>query len=82
MRIVKVLWDEQFSGDRQLAFKDVEREPRLLSLLGWSDAQAMRWLDWMAYKGLVQIDRYTGDAVLLRLRETGKVVDALYSELV
>ncbi|WP_338114135.1 hypothetical protein [Thiorhodococcus mannitoliphagus] len=76
-----LLWDEQFSGDRQLAFRDVERETRLLSLLGWSDAQATRWLDWMADKGLVQIDRYTGDAVLLRLRETGEVVDALYSEL-
>ena len=77
-----LVWDEQFGGDRQLIFQEFARETRLLAVLGWSDAQAMRWLEWMVDRGLVQLDRYTGDPVLLRLKETGEAVNALYRELV
>ena len=65
-----------------MIFQEFARETRLLAVLGWSDAQAMRWLEWMVDRGLVQLDRYTGDPVLLRLKETGEVVNALYRELV
>lgn len=77
-----VVWDELFGADKQLAFDELARETRLLALLGWDDAQVARWLDWMVGKGLVQLDRYTGTAVLLRLVDTPRVVDGLYSELV
>ena len=77
-----LVWDEQFGGDRQLAFNDFTRVTRLLSVVGWGDASVARWLDWMVERGLVQLDRYTGAPVLLRLRETGEVVNALYGELV
>ena len=77
-----LLWDERHGDDRQLAFADFARDTHLTALLGWNETQIRRWLDWMADNGLVKIDRYTGDAVLLRLQETGAVVNALYRELV
>lgn len=76
------LWDELFSTERQIAFDELASETRLLSLLGWDTGQATTWLEWMASKGLVQLDRYTGSAMLLRLAETQQLVDGLYSELV
>ncbi|MEA3644181.1 MAG: hypothetical protein VBE63_30290, partial [Lamprobacter sp.] len=77
-----LLWDERYSTDKQLAFDELARDTRLLALLGWDVTQATEWLDWMASRGLVQLDRYTGSVVLLRLAETPKVVTGLYSELV
>ena len=77
-----VVWDELFGADKQLAFDELARETRLLSLLGWEETQVSTWLDWMVGKGLVQLDRYTGTVVLLRLAETPRVIERLYSELV
>ena len=77
-----LLWDENYADTRQVIFEDFARDMRLLALLGWNASDVQRWLDWLADSGLVKIDRYTGDAVLLRLRETDEVVNALYSELV
>ncbi|MEA1052173.1 hypothetical protein U5801_20520 [Lamprobacter modestohalophilus] len=77
-----LLWDARYSTDKQLAFDELARDTRLLALLGWDVTQATEWLDWMASRGLVQLDRYTGSVVLLRLAETPKVVAGLYSELI
>ncbi|MTW19875.1 hypothetical protein GJ668_02070 [Allochromatium palmeri] len=77
-----LLWDERYGEDRQLAFAEFARDTHLTALLGWNETQVRRWLDWMADTGLVKIDRYTGNAVLLRLQETRAVVNALYSELI
>jgi len=77
-----LLWDELFAADRQLAFDDLVRETRLLRLLGWESAQAAPWLDWMVSRGFVQLDRYTGSPVLMRLVETRTLLADLYSELV
>lgn len=77
-----LIWDELFAADRQLAFDDLVRETRLLRLLGWESAQAAPWLDWMVSRGLLQLDRYTGAPVLMRLVETKTLVADLYSELV
>lgn len=77
-----LLWDELFATDRQLAFDDLVRETRLLRLLGWESAQAAPWLDWMVSRGLVQLDRYTGSPVMIRLVETKTLMTGLYDELV
>ncbi|MEA3644038.1 MAG: hypothetical protein VBE63_29555, partial [Lamprobacter sp.] len=77
-----LLWDARYSTDKQLAFDELARDTRLLALLGWEAKQATDWLDWMASQGWVQLDRYTGSVVLLRLAETPKVIARLYSELV
>lgn len=76
-----LLWDERFGRERQVAFDDLSRDTYLQVLLGWNETHCTRWLDWMADTGRVKVDRYTGDAVLLRLKETRQVVDELYSEL-
>ena len=36
----------------------------------------------MVDKGFLQIDRYTGSPIILRLESTQKVLDAIYSELI
>lgn len=77
-----LLWDELFAADRQLAFDDFVRETRFLRLLGWESAQAAPWLDWLVSQGFVQLDRYTGSPVLMRLVETKTLLADLYSELV
>lgn len=77
-----ILWDSLFGADKQAEFAELGRETRLLALLGWDPCQAAEWLEWMASRGLVQLDRHTGSAVLLRLAETEQAVSGLYSELV
>jgi hypothetical protein len=77
-----LIWDDLFGDVKQISFDELTRETRLLALLGWDDNQETPWLDWMADQGLVQLDRHTGDTVLLRLVETSKAISRLYSELV
>ena len=77
-----VVWDDLFPDDAQLAVDDVFAESRALAVLGWDRATASRWLDWMADQGLIQIDRQTGNALALRLRETQQVVTGIYDELI
>jgi hypothetical protein len=50
--------------------------------MGWNETMIATWLDWMNDKGLIQIDRYTGSPVLLRLQKTNQVLNAIYSELI
>jgi len=42
----------------------------------------MRWLEWLVDQGLIQMDRHTGSAMLLRLCETDAVLEQIYSGLV
>jgi hypothetical protein len=77
-----LIWDESFGDVEQISFDELARETRILSLLGWDGAQASVWLDWLADQDLMQLDRYTGSVVLLKLANTGQVINRLYSELV
>lgn len=77
-----LVWDALFAGENQLALDRLARESRCFVLMGWDDATINRWLEWMVDMGLIQLDRYTGTAMLLRLRTTAQVVSAIYSELI
>lgn len=77
-----LVWDELFAGETQLALDDFAKQTRCFAVLGWDEAKVACWLDWMVDKGVIQIDRYTGAAMLLRLQETEQVVAGIYSELI
>ncbi len=77
-----LLWDDLFPAEAQIRFDDFSRESRFLSILSWDQKFSATWLDWMAQKGIVQIDRHTGSALVLRLQTTDKLIAAIYSELI
>jgi hypothetical protein len=74
------LWDDLFPAEAQIQIDDFSRESRFLSILSWEQKSTATWMDWMAQKGMVQIDRHTGSALVLRLQTTDKVIAAIYSE--
>lgn len=77
-----LVWDSLFSDQDQLAMDDFFTQTRCLELLGWDRGTATRWLDWMADRGLIQLDRQTGGTMALRLRDTGSVIAGIYDELI
>lgn len=77
-----LLWDALFSGENQVALDRFAEESRCFTVMGWDDAAINRWLEWMVDKGLIQLDRYTGMAMLLRLGTTAQVINNIYSELI
>jgi hypothetical protein len=76
------VWDDLYPDDAQLAADEFFAESRALAVLGWDRATASRWLDWMTDHGLIQIDRQTGRALLLRLLDTRQVITGIYDGLI
>jgi hypothetical protein len=77
-----LIWDELFSNESQVSLDDFASHSRCFVVLGWDEAMIACWLDWMADNGLLQIDRYTGAPILLRLKSTMQVISTIYSELI
>ncbi|MEB4593563.1 DUF4007 family protein [Candidatus Thiothrix sp. Deng01] len=77
-----LIWDELFEGENQIGLDRLAGESRCFVLMGWDNVAINRWLEWMVDKGLIQLDRYTGTAMLLRLGTTAQVVGNIYSELI
>lgn len=77
-----LLWDELFRDENQIALDRFSEESRCFTVMGWGDTAIYRWLEWMVDKDLIQLDRYTGIAMLLRLKTTAQVVGNIYSELI
>jgi hypothetical protein len=77
-----LVWDELFSSENQVALDLFAEQTRCFSIMAWDEPKIRHWLDWMSDKGIVQVDRYTGKPMLLRLQETKQVVNNSYSELV
>lgn len=75
------VWDELFAGETQIALAEFARQTRCLAIMNWSDAMAAPWLAWMTDQDLIHLDRHTGTPMMLRLRDTGSVVNSIYSEL-
>jgi hypothetical protein len=77
-----LVWDALYPGHDQLAMDDFFAQTRCMAILGWERGTAMRWLDWMADRGLIQLDRQTGGTLALRLRNTGAVIAGIYDDLI
>lgn len=77
-----LVWDDLFPDDAQLVVDDFFAESRALAVLSWDRATASRWFDWMTDHGLIQIDRQTGRALVLRLCATRQVITGIYDGLI
>ena len=77
-----LLWEELFTNDHQISLDLLAKESRCFVILGWNETMITTWLNWMADNGFVQIDRYTGSPMLLRLQQTQQVLASIYSELI
>ncbi len=77
-----MVWDDLYAEHSQLAIDDLFAESRALAVIGWDRATTTRWLDWMADRGLVQLDRQTGGTLALRLRDTETVIAGIFDELI
>jgi len=76
-----IIWDDLFATEKQIDLNRLAAESRMFSIMSWQDADITRWLEWMVDKGVIQLDRYTGTAMLLRLASTEQLVRSIYSEL-
>ncbi len=79
---LSLIWDELFNSESQVSLDDFASHSRCFIVLGWDEAMIAYWLDWMADSGLLQIDRYTGAPILLRLKNTNQVISSIYSGLI
>jgi len=77
-----LLWDDLFSDREQLAFDEFSEQTRWPTLFTWEESRSVILLNWMADRGLIQLDRHTGSAVVLRLKMTEHVIAKLYEDLV
>jgi hypothetical protein len=77
-----LVWDELFYSDNQISLDCFSQQSRCFLIMGWDESMIASWLDWMTDNGIIQIDRYTGTAMLLRLKTTEQVLAASYSELI
>lgn len=77
-----LLWDEFFIANRQIHLDEFLHSTRMLNVLNWTRDNAQTWLDWAVDKGVLQLDRQTGDSLVLRTCTTNTVLDAIYSELI
>ncbi|MEZ8965068.1 hypothetical protein BCS96_09185 [Vibrio breoganii] len=76
-----LLWDEFFPKEKQISISELFKRTRILSALFWNEKDSWIWLDWMTDNGLLNMDRQTGEPVVLRTSNTLDVVENIYSEL-
>lgn len=77
-----LVWDELFHAENQISLDSFAQESRIFFIMGWSESMVASWLDWMGDNAIIQVDRYTGTPMLLRLKSTSQVLAATYSELI
>ena len=76
------IWDDLFKKENQISLDLFSKKSRCFIVMGWGENNISQWLEWMVDKGLIQIDRYTGTPIVLRLKETSSVIQDIYSELI
>jgi hypothetical protein len=77
-----ITWDSLFPDARQVEAEEFFNMSFLQALLGWDQVKMSTWLDWMADRGLVQLDRQTGGTLVLKLRDTSSVVSEIFDDLI
>lgn len=75
-------WNRLFPQQSQISFDEFLILTRWNLLMNWSNKHFNRLLDWMAEKGFIQVDRLTGNALILKLVHTDRVLEDFFSELV
>lgn len=77
-----LLWDDLFSDEQQLSLDEFGDKTCFFKVTNWKEADTNIWLNYLSDHGMVQVDRYTGVPMLLRLQDTPQVISNLYSELI
>lgn len=77
-----LLWDDLFSNEKQLSLDEFAEQTCFFKVTNWNETDINIWLNYLSDSGAVQIDRYTGVPILLRLQDTQQVIEGLYSELI
>jgi len=76
-----LLWDELFPYENQMSLDDVLTQSRFQTIMSWEQKHLEVWLQWLVAERLIQLDRQTGQALVLRLQTTEYVISNMYSEL-
>jgi len=76
-----LLWDEIFSGQNQISLEEFLTQTRFHTILNWDQKYLEMWIAWLVAERFVQLDRQTGQALVLRLQDTEFVISRMYSEL-
>lgn len=77
-----LLWDDFFSNEQQLSLDEFGDKTCFFKVANWKEADINIWLNYLSDHGMVEVDRYTGVPMLLRLQNTEQVISSLYSELI
>jgi len=77
-----LIWEDLFFDENQITLDTFAEQSRFFATMNWNDSMISRWLMWMSDQGILQVDRYTGSPVLLRLKKTEQCVAEIYSELI
>lgn len=76
-----LIWDELFPNEKQVSLDLFSIQSRCFSVMAWDETRVAGWLDWMVDQGIIQVDRYTGSPILLRVQGTDKVIDKIYDSM-
>lgn len=75
-------WDETAPNDSQVALTTLEATSGLLAATGWRLEDQSQLLTDMESRGLLHVDRQTGNPILTRLVSTDHVLRMMYDRLV
>lgn len=75
-------WDLLYPDHDQLAIDELFQASRCLAVMHWDRASANTWLDWLADRGYLQLDRQTGGTLALRLAPTTSLIKRIYEDLI
>lgn len=80
--LLLLTWDETAPNDSQVALSALETTSCLLSATGWGLEDQSQLLTEMESRGLLHVDRQTGNPIITRLTSTDHVLRTMYDRLV
>lgn len=80
--LLVLIWDETAPNDSQVALTALEATSGLLAATGWGLEDQSQLLTEMGNRGLLHVDRQTGNPILTRLVSTDHVLRMMYERLV
>lgn len=72
-------WDQFFSGRPQVGLSEFEETTNFFASAGWTSKRVNEVLDRLGDLGVLNVNRYLGDPVMLRLKDLQQVEEVMYS---
>lgn len=73
-----LLWDEMYPDQMQISLSEFLLQSRFMSIMHWDERDLEKFLEWLVTERHIQLDRQTGEALVLRLNTTESIVDTIY----